>query len=211
MMGQRKPDEGTRQRAMVRLNGMMFYCTGIASFVESTAPLDTNRLLRLSADRTEVRSWLENTWLPGRAAHGCRFRSYIEATWPEFEWQGAYQDFSDAYGLRAASPVGPPGLALEFVARCVTETTLAVFYRTLARSADEPELRELTGAAAQDHAAYFAYFRSLYERVRGPGAPESPPRAARNRIVSLRARGRRRRGVSAPRASLARRLGFPGG
>jgi hypothetical protein len=167
MMGQRKPDEGTRQRAMVRLNGMMFYCTGIASFVESTAPLDTNRLLRLSADRTEVRSWLENTWLPGRAAHGRRFRSYIEATWPEFEWQGAYQDFSDAYGLRTASPVGPPGLALEFVSRCVTETTLAVFYRTLARSADEPELRELTGAAAQDHAAYFAYFRSLYERVRG--------------------------------------------
>lgn len=167
MMGQRRPDEDTRRRAMVRLNGMMFYCTGIASFVESTAPLDTNRLIRLAADHADVRPWLENVWLPGRAAHGRRFRDYIEATWPEFEWEGAYQDFRDAYGLRTASRVGPPGLALEFVARCVTETTLAVFYRTLARSADEPELRQLTAAAAQEHAAYFGYFRSLYERVSG--------------------------------------------
>ena len=167
MMGQRRPDEDTRRRAMVRLNGMMFYCTGIASFVESTAPLDTNRLIRLAADHADVRPWLANVWLPGRAAHGRRFRDYIEATWPEFEWEGAYQDFRDAYGLRTASRVGPPGLALEFVARCVTDTTLAVFYRTLARSADEPELRQLTAAAAQEHAAYFGYFRSLYERVSG--------------------------------------------
>ena len=167
MMGQRKPDEDTRRRALVRLNGMMFYCTGIASFVESTAPLDTSRLIRLTADHADVRPWLENVWLPGRAAHGRRFRDYIEATWPEFEWECAYQDFRDAYGSRTASRVGPPGLALEFVARCVTETTLAVFYRTLARSVDEPELRQLTAAAAQEHAAYFGYFRSLYERVSG--------------------------------------------
>src|SRR5688572_23212631 len=167
MMGQRKPDEDTRRRAMVRLNGMMFYCTGIASFVESTAPLDTSRLIRLAADYADVRPWLENVWLPGRAAHGRRFRDYIEATWPEFEWEGAYHDFREAYRLRTATRVGPPGLALEFVARCVTETTLAVFYRTLARSADEPELRQLTAAAAQEHAAYFGYFRSIYERING--------------------------------------------
>ena len=167
MMGQRKPDEDTRRRAMVRLNGMMFYCTGIASFVESTVPLDASRLIRLSADHADVRPWLEDVWLPGRAAHGHRFRDYIETTWPEFEWEGAYRDFRDTYRLRTAGRVGPPGLALEFVARCVTETTLAVFYRTLARSADEPELRKLTAAAAQDHAAYFSYFRSLYERVGG--------------------------------------------
>lgn len=167
MLGRRKPDEDTRRRAMVRLNGMMFYCTGIASFVESTAPLDTSRLIRLSAGHADVRPWLENVWLPGRAEHGRRFRGYIEATWPEFEWEGAYHEFRESYGSRTASRVGPPGLALEFVARCVTETTLAVFYRTLAKSADEPELRLLTGRAAQDHAAYFSHFRSLYERIGG--------------------------------------------
>jgi|RhiMethySRZTD1v2_1073278.scaffolds.fasta_scaffold708106_2 hypothetical protein len=167
MMGRRKPDEETRRRAMVRLNGMMFYCTGIASFVESTAPLDTRRLIRLSEDYADVRPWLEEVWLPGRAANGRRFQQYIEATWPEFDWEGAYREFRDAYRLRTAGRVGPPGLALEFVARCVTETTLAVFYRTLTRSADEPELRELTAAAARDHAAYFRFFRNLYERARG--------------------------------------------
>jgi hypothetical protein len=167
MMGQRRPDGDARRRAMVRLNGMMFYCTGIASFVESTAPLDTGRLTRMAEEQEGVRAWLEDVWLPGRAVHGRRFRAYMEVTWPEFEWESAFQDFREAYGLRVATRVTPPGRALEFVARCVTETTLAVFYRTLARSTDDPELRELTGAAERDHAAYFSCFRSCYERAGG--------------------------------------------
>jgi hypothetical protein len=167
MMGRRNPNEDARRRALVRLNGMMFYCLGIASFVESTAPLDTNRLIRLSEAHADVRPWLENVWLPGRAGHGRRFRAYIETTWPEFEWEGAYEEFREAYGSRSPFRVGAPGRALEFVARCVTETMLAVFYRTLARCADDPELRELAGAAARDHAAYFGHFRNLYERVGG--------------------------------------------
>ena len=108
MMGRRKPDEDARRRAMVRLNGMMFYCLGIASFVESTAPLDTNRLIRLSEAHADVRPWLENVWLPGRAGHGRRFRAYIETTWPEFEWEGAYRGVPR--GLWVAQP--PPGSGL---------------------------------------------------------------------------------------------------
>ena len=52
MMGQRKPDEDARRRAMVRLNGMMFYSVAFASFLESTAPLDT---ARLTTDRPRAR------------------------------------------------------------------------------------------------------------------------------------------------------------
>ena len=167
MMGQRRPDGDARRRAMVRLNGMMFYCIGIASFVESTAPLDTSRLVRLSQGHPDVRLWVERVWLPKRAEHGNLFREYIDTTWPEFDWAGAYQEFSSAYGSRTAARVGPPGLALEFIARCATETTLAVFYRTLARAADEPALRELAAGAARDHTAYFGYFRVLFERVSG--------------------------------------------
>jgi hypothetical protein len=167
MMGQRKPDGDARRRAMVRLNGMMFYCVGIASFLESTAPLDTNRLIRLAEARSDDRLWLERVWLPRRAAHGRLFREYIEATWPEFDWDSAYQEFAGVYASRAAARVGPPGVALEYVARCTTETTLAVFYRTLARSADDPLLRELADAAARDHVAYFSHFRAWFERASG--------------------------------------------
>lgn len=167
MMGQRRPDGDARRRALVRLNGMMFYCMGIASFVESTAPLDTPRLMKLCEEDAGVRQWLENVWLPGRSRHGRHFREYIEATWPEFDWESACHEFRQAYGTRTATRVGPPGLALEFVARCATETTLCVFYRTLAVSADHPELRELTRAAARDHAAWFACFRKLYDRAAG--------------------------------------------
>src|SRR5688572_32401262 len=61
MMGQRRPDEDARRRAMVRLNGMMFYSVGLASFLESTAPLDTTRLTRLAEGdgHSDVRLWLE--------------------------------------------------------------------------------------------------------------------------------------------------------
>ena len=152
---------------MVRLNGMMFYSVGFASFLESTAPLDTTRLTRLSEGHPDVRLWLERVWLPGRAEHGRLLRDYIETTWPEFEWSSAYQEFCDSYGSRTAAHVGPPGLALEFFARCVTETSLAVFYRTLTKCADEPSLRGLTADAARNHTAYFNFFRSLFDRFSG--------------------------------------------
>jgi hypothetical protein len=164
MMGQRKPGEQERRRAMVRLNGMMFYSVAVASFFESAVPLDTSRLLKLAAPHPDVREWLETTWLPRRAAHGRLLRDYIQAMWPEFEWDAARQEFRDAYVLRSAAYVGPPGLALEILARCVTETSLAVFYRTLAKIADDPALAALARAAAEDHGAFFAHFRGLYQR-----------------------------------------------
>lgn len=167
MMGQRKPNEDARRRAMVRLNGMMFYSVALASFLESTAPLDTNRLIRLSDGHSDVGLWLERVWLPQRAEHGGRLRVYIETTWPEFEWSSAYQEFQESYRLRSAARVESPGLALEFIARCVNETALAVFYRTLGKCADEPSLRALALEAARDHADYFAYFRGLYNRFGG--------------------------------------------
>ncbi len=211
MMGRRNPNEDARRRALVRLNGMMFYCLGIASFVESTAPLDTNRLIRLSEAHADVRPWLENVWLPGRAGHGRRFRAYIETTWPEFEWEGAYQEFREAYGSRSPARVGAPGRALEFVARCVTETTLAVFYRTLARCADDPELRELAGAAARDHAGVLRPFPEPVRTRRRPAARRSRhclPHC--HRFVPLRARGGCCGRISAPWPALAWRLDFPG-
>jgi hypothetical protein len=167
MMGQRKPDDSARKRAMVRLNGMMFYSIGIASFLESTAPLDTARLLRLAEGEADIRAWLEQQWLPGRAEQGRQFRDYIETTWQEFDWSPAYQEFRECYAARAAARVGPPGLALEFVSRCVTETTLTVFYRTLAKCAEEPELRDLARDAERTHAGYFNYFRAAFERLGG--------------------------------------------
>src|SRR5262249_26475886 len=136
------------------------------SFLESTAPLDTPRLRKLAESDPAAARWLEQDWLAGRAGRGRLLREYIEATWTEFDWNSAYQEFRDAYLARGATHVGPQGLALELGARCATETALAVFYRTLAKSADEPALRALMGAAAQEHAGYFDYFRGLFERSR---------------------------------------------
>src|SRR6185503_13443919 len=73
----------------------------------------------------------------------------------------------DHYATRTAARVGPPGLALEFLSRCVTETTLIVFYRTLARCAEEPALRALARDAAASHGEYFACFRDVFSQCGG--------------------------------------------
>ena len=185
MMGQRKPGEDERRRAMVRLNGMMFYSVAVASFFETVVPLDTTRLLKLSEGHAEVRLWLEQVWLPQRAGHGRLFRDYIQAIWPEFDWNSAYEEFGEAWNLRSAARVGPPGLALEVLARCVTETSLAVFYRTLAKSADDPSLGTLARHAAQDHAAHFNYFRGFYQCL-GTGRRASLPTTCRAMLTSCR-------------------------
>ena len=185
MMGQRKPGEGERRQAMVRLNGMMFYCIAVASFFETVVPLDTARLLKLSEGHADARLWLEQVWLPQRTGHGRLFRDYIQTIWPEFDWNSAYEEFRDAWSLRSAARVGPPGFALEILARCVTETSLAVFYRTLAKSADDPSLATLVRHAAHDHSANFTYFRELYQRV-GTGRRAGLPMACRAILTSCR-------------------------
>jgi len=167
MMGQRRPDENARQRAMVRLNGMMFYAVGVASFLESTPPLDTGRLVRLAEEHADLRRWLSHAWLPRRADHGRAFREYLETVWPEFDWRAAYAEFAERYGTRTAVYVGPAGLGLEYLARCVNETALTVFYRTLGKCADDPSLRALAREAARDHGEWFVRFRGLYESAGG--------------------------------------------
>src|SRR5262249_2015200 len=73
----------------------------------------------------------------------------------------------DCCGSAPARRGGPPVLAFEFFARCVTEPSWGVFYRTLAKCADEPSLRALAAEAARDHSAYFNFFRSLFDRFGG--------------------------------------------
>jgi hypothetical protein len=53
---------------------------------------------------------------------------------------------------------------LEALGLCVTSTQAAVFYRALARNADEPALRSLARQAADIHGSGFDNARALFER-----------------------------------------------
>jgi hypothetical protein len=162
MMSPRESNEQARVRALVRFNGLAFHSLAAASFLETATPRQANRLAQAYAARPDVRAWLEQVWWPQRAELGRQLRGYIEATWPEFDWCAAYEQFCEIYRPRSGVRAG--STALETLALCVTTAQSAVFYRALAASADDPALRSLGYRAAAEHAGFFDYLRPLFER-----------------------------------------------
>lgn len=160
----RERSEQARARAIIRFNGLLFHSLAAASFLETAAPLHVTRLGQVFASRPEVGLWLEMTWRPGRVQYGRRLRDYLETTWPEFDWNAAYQEYCESCRPRPERHVGT---ALGALGQCVTAAQAAVFYRALARSADDPALRALAREAAHDHGGCFDYFRALFERCEG--------------------------------------------
>ena len=163
---QRERSTQARMRTIVRFNGLMFHSLAAASFLETVVPLQVNRLNQVFASRPDVGLWMEQVWWPQRAEHGRRLRDYLEATWPEFDWSAAYQEFYESYRPRSGLECRSAGAALEALGLCVTAAQAAVFYRALAGVADEPALRALARQAACNHAGCFDYFRALFERCK---------------------------------------------
>lgn len=163
---QRGQNEQARMRALVRFNGSTFRSLAIASFLETAVPLHVNRLTQVFGADPDVRLWLEQVWWPRRAEVGRQLHAYVEATWPEFDWNAAYHEFYESYRPRSGLEGSHARIAREALGLCVTEAQAALFYRALANSADEPQLRALARKAACDHAAFFDFFRAFFESRR---------------------------------------------
>jgi len=161
---QREQIEQARVRALVRFNGLTFHSIATASFLETAVPLHVNRLAQVFGAYPDVGPWLEQVWWPQRAELGRQLREYVEATWPEFDWNAAYHEFYESYRPRSGLERRDSSIALEALGLCVTAAQAALFYRVLANSADEPALRALARKAACDQADYFDYFRARFER-----------------------------------------------
>lgn len=158
--------QGARARALVRFNGLTFSGLAAASFLETAVERQASRLTPVLAACPGAQLWLEQVWCPGRAAIGRQLREYIEATWPEFDWKTAYCEFHDRYRPASGLRGRPATAASEAIGLCVCAAQAAVFYRALARGADEPLLRDLARDAARAHAGYFDFFRDLFERCK---------------------------------------------
>jgi hypothetical protein len=168
---QREPAEQARTRALVRFNGLVFHSLAIASLLESAAPKHAERLVRVFGAYPDVRLWLEGYWRPRRAALGAELAAYVEAIWPEFDRNSAWEEFDAAYRPRSGLDARDDGPALEALGACVSAAQAALFYRALAAGAEEPALRALARRAAGEHAGHFDCFRALFERCRRTGRP----------------------------------------
>ena len=163
---QRGQNEQARIRALVRFNSVMFHGLAAASFLETAVPQHVGRLGYALGTDADLRMWLEQVWWPRRAELGRQLRAYIDVTWPEFDWSSGYREFQDNYqplsGLEGSRARG----AREVLGLCVMEAQAALFYRALAKSADEPQLRLIAGEAASEHAEFFEYFQARFDQYR---------------------------------------------
>lgn len=158
-----RPAHRSIQIVLVRANGPLFYTVAAASLLETIAPLYARRLVYLARADESFAAWINDVWLPKKAARARVLQTYVERTWPEFDWFCAH----DQYRVWAAADggLGPQRatVAQELLARCVAAAQSGVIYRCLARWADDPALRAMGADIAQEEADWFSYFRATYD------------------------------------------------
>src|SRR5271170_2905738 len=143
---------------LVADNEAMFYLISAASFVEATTDLYTRNLIDYFADDDEITAWLQAQWLPEELQHGSALRRYVQLAWPDFDWDGVYEEFLPEFAAQCVEDGVEPTRTREMASRCIVEMGTSSYYRTLSRMTDEPVLSELTQRIADDEINHYKHF-----------------------------------------------------
>lgn len=163
------PWHAIRHDAVAQSTGF-FYLVASASLMESATDLYTKNLIDYFADDEEVTSWLENYWLPEELQHGRALRRYVEAAWPEFDWDPVFRRFVEEF--RPFCDVAlESARSLEMASRCVVETGTAGYYMTLSRASPDPVLSILTRRIVEDEVRHYKYFYRFFRKYRDAETP----------------------------------------
>jgi hypothetical protein len=149
--------------AAVRSRDDLFYIVTSASFVEIASDLYTQNLAQYYAGETEVCAWLDEVWEREEVQHGHALRAYVNAVWPEFPWQMAFDAFIEEYSSLCDLNHFEPTRGLEMAARCVIEMGTAGLYRAMGIAAKEPVLAGLCERIKTDEIGHFKYFLRFFE------------------------------------------------
>ena len=151
------------RRDAVAPTAAWFYLVASASLMESATDLYTENLIDFFVGDEEVTSWLENYWLPEELQHGRALRRYVEAAWPEFDWEPARRRFVEEF--RPFCDIAlEPSRSLEMASRCVVETGTASYYRTLSGASPDPVLGILTRRIAEDEVRHYKHFYRFFRK-----------------------------------------------
>lgn len=140
----------------------LFYIIACASFIEITSDLYTRNLIEFFSGDEAIADWLANYWEPEEVQHGTALKRYVQAAWPEFDWERAYRGFYDEYGRVCKMEYLAESRTLEMVARCVVETGTSSFYRTLSEAAPEPVLKQITDHISIDEVRHYKNFYHFF-------------------------------------------------
>ena len=155
---------GAIDRRGARADPYLVYLVAGASFVESTSDLYAGNLAEYFAGDDALGQWLTERWGQEERQHGLALRRYVEAVWPELDWQRAYEGFYSEYAPYCTVSKLGPTRALELASRCVVETGTATFYAALARVSPEPVLGGLASRIRDDEHRHYNLFLYHYRR-----------------------------------------------
>ena len=158
-------DSPSIHRLLTRHNGLVFYGLAAASFLESAVPLHATPLVELTRADPALEHWVEESWWPSKYAHGREMQAYIEMTWPEFDWNGAYAEFCAAYRPLVAAR-RDAACARVLLAYGVAAAQSSVFYRALGTAADDPELRSALYRLSADETVHFESFNRFFTHLK---------------------------------------------
>lgn len=152
-------------RAAVEGNEDLFFLLMSASFIETGSDTYAANLAEHYAAWPEIGAWLKDQWEAEELQHGRALRAYVEAVWPDFPWQQAYDSFFAEYSRLCTMEELYPDQRLELVARCVVETGTTAYYHTLRELSDEPVLSQLLGHIRNDEVNHFKHFLKFFKEL----------------------------------------------
>ena len=156
-------------------NEDLFFLLMSASFIETGSDTYASNLAEHYSAWPEIAVWLKAHWEAEELQHGRALRAYVEAVWPDFPWQQAYDSFFSEYSKLCTMEELYPDPRLEMVARCVVETGTTAYYHTLRDLSTEPVLSELLGNIRNDEVSHFKHFLKYFKELQD----ESPVGRAR--------------------------------
>lgn len=150
----------------IRQNEDLFFLLCSASFVESGSDLYTHNLVEHFAGDEALQTWLSQHWEHEELQHGRALAAYVQAVWPEFDWDRGFASFWNEYGAMCTNEQLEKSRGLELAARCVVETGTASLYRALNDITDEPVLKQLTNHIKSDEVRHFKHFYQHFRLYR---------------------------------------------
>lgn len=151
-------------RSLVVDNEDLFFLLCASSFIESGSDLYTSNLAAFFEGDPEVTDWLNQHWECEELQHGRALKAYIQAVWPDFDWDSAFAQFFSEYSLSCTVEEFEKTRALEMAARCVVETGTATLYRAISSYSEEPVLKALTHQIRSDEVRHYKYFFKFFKR-----------------------------------------------
>lgn len=105
------------------------------------------------------------SWAGEEVQHGQALGRWAELADPGFDFEGAFQRFTDGYKLQLDAEQSIRGSrAGELVARCIVEVGTSSYYSALGSAVDEPVLKEICKRIAADELRHYRLFYTHLKR-----------------------------------------------